>query len=247
MLQPGDFFEQDFQRTSSQACGVAAFGGRLNEDFHGCQRVAELVSEAGRHLAEGRELLATEHLAAADFQPGDDRTDLVGHLLQHGLQTSMSSGTRQGDRADDLIELARRIPNGDAELGDRAADPPCDPESGEQAGDRATGPEQEQHQGHAARHRLVLFAGRFNLFFHRIEIFLRAVQDLLHEVPGERLARGFIRDFGFLARKLLLQDFPESIEPRANLRQQRLPSLVVVSRSASPASGRFRRGGTGSR
>ena len=92
-------------RPASPAPSLVGRHGRLHEDLHRRQRVAELVSHAGRHLPDPGQLLGLQHLAFAFSQTVDNGADPVGdlvqdvfNLLQIGLASKVIGPTTSSSR-----------------------------------------------------------------------------------------------------------------------------------------------------
>ena len=78
--------------------GVALQAG-LHQHLDRGQRVAQLVGDAGGHLADGRQLLGPQHLVLALLQLIDDPADLLDHALHLPVQVGQVAVLLQGDRA----------------------------------------------------------------------------------------------------------------------------------------------------
>src|SRR5581483_9526163 len=63
LLQPGDLAVDDPQIFETERLAVLGAQGNLHEHFHSRQRVAYLVGDAGRQLADGGQLLGPQHVA----------------------------------------------------------------------------------------------------------------------------------------------------------------------------------------
>ena len=132
--------------------------GFLDEDFHGRQRIAQLVRQAGGKVPQGGHLLGAKHLQLALLQAVHDRADVVGHPVQEDVQVLDSRGRDDVDRADHFFEPSAGDPNGHIEFHDGAGHAAGDADAGNQSRRRPADRQQPKDHGDPARHAQVVIA-----------------------------------------------------------------------------------------
>ena len=109
----------DRQVVGRQPGGRVAFQAGLHEHLDRRERVADFVGDAGRHLADGRQLLGAEHLALALLELLDDALDLFDHALHLPVQARQVALFVQRHRPQLAVEPAGGVADAHAQLVDR--------------------------------------------------------------------------------------------------------------------------------
>src|SRR5262249_2234685 len=122
-LQARDLLLQHGQVAAAQLGGAGTVRtGRLHEQLHRHEGVAQLVSQSGCQLPQRRQLLAAAKLTLAALEALDHRADLLGDAAQGLAQFLEPRAGREGYRPDDLVELAGCVADWHAQPDDGAAD-----------------------------------------------------------------------------------------------------------------------------